>query len=132
MREEGWRSSALGAAAAPEAGEARGAGALRAPRDAVGARCRRRCPDARNGEPGRNALGRRGRAGERELGGGCRPRLWESVCLCVCRSPLALRVRLGLRERRPLRFPLPEAAARGAHGAAAAVAKGGPFLSLVI
>lgn len=27
---------------------------------------------------------------------------------CVCRSPLALRVRQGLREQCPLRFPRPE------------------------
>lgn len=45
--------------------------------------------------------------GWRELGGGCRPWLWKSVYLCVCRSPLALRVRPGFRERRPLRFPRP-------------------------
>lgn len=108
VREEGWRSSALGAAAAPRAAEAQRAGVLSAPRDAVGAGCRRRCPDAQNGEPGRDALGGRRRERGRALGGGCLLQLWESVCLCVCRSPLALRVRLGLRERCPLGFPRPE------------------------
>lgn len=35
LREEGWQSSALGAVRAPEAAEARLAGALRSPPDAV-------------------------------------------------------------------------------------------------
>lgn len=83
VREEGWLSSALGAAAAPEAGEAHSAGALSAPRDAVGAGRRRRCLDAQNGELGRNALGGRRREGGRELGGGCRPRVGVSVSVCL-------------------------------------------------
>lgn len=131
VREEGWRSSALGAAAAPEAAEAHRAGALSAPWDAVGAGCRRGCPHAQNGEPGRDALGGRRReggdwAGAAGLGYG-------SQCVCVSVGPLWLSAcawgsgsgaRSGSRAQR--------AAARGAHGAAAAVAKGGPFLSLVI
>lgn len=111
LREESWRASALGAAGAPEAAGAHRAGALRAPRDAVGAGSRRRCPDAQIGDPG----GTRGEGdGGRALGGGCRPSWWESVCLCVCRSPLALRVPPGLRERRP--FPTPRPAGGGTWG----------------
>lgn len=73
LQEKGWQSSALGAAGAPEAAEAHRAGALSAPRDAVGAGSQRWCPDAQNGEPGKNALGGRRKEGWRELGGGCRP-----------------------------------------------------------
>lgn len=86
LREEGWQSRALGAAGAPGAADARRAGALGAPRGAVGAGSRRRCPDGQRGEPGGNALGGRRREGWRRLGGGCRPRLLGvsvSVCLSV-------------------------------------------------
>lgn len=104
LQEEGWWSSAPGAAGVPGAAEARGA-----------------VPSVRPGTPSERAAGAGARAhragsrgatrqegrGGRELGGGCRPWLWESGCLCVCRSPLALGVHPGLPERRPLRCPRP-------------------------
>lgn len=122
-----------GAAAAPEAADAHRAGALSAPWDAVGAGCGRRCPRLQNGEPGRDALG--GRKGGREGGNwaGAAGLGRGSQCVRVSVGPLWLSARAwgsGSGSRSGSRAQ--RAAARGAHGAAAAVAKGGPFLSLVI
>lgn len=105
LREEGWRASALGAAGAPEAARSLSAGALSAPRDAVGAGSRRRCPGAQNGEPG----GTRWEGdGEKEGTGRGLPALVVGVSVSLCLSvPLAFRLRPRLRERRPLRSPRP-------------------------
>lgn len=83
LLEEGWRASALGAAGAPEAAGAHCTGALRAPRDAVGAGSRRRCPDAQNREPG--GTRREGYGGREGTGRGL-PALVVGVSVSVCLS----------------------------------------------
>lgn len=127
LREGGWRSSALGAGKAPEA---------------EGARCA--VPSVRPGMPSEQAAGtgtrthgtgsRRGTRWAHE-GGSTRtgrgpPALFVG-CVCVSVGPFWLSACARSSGRGARSGPSARrAAARGAHGAA--VAKGGPFLSLVI
>lgn len=126
LREEGRRASARGAPGAPGAAERAG--------DAVGAGRRRGRPGAQDAGVAESARGgrwkRRGDgAGAAGLGGGGQGvgvsvgLLWLPAC-----PPPPRGCGSGARSR-PRAW---RAAARGAHGAAAAGAKGGPFLSLVI